>query len=117
MMAFCGLNCLECTAYKGTVNSNLQLLEETAAKWSDKDHSFQLQDMFCLGCTQPDDRLVFTFCRQCPVRACALRKGIVNCVACQEYGECERMAEFMEKSGKPTLTAKMNLFRKRVAAS
>jgi hypothetical protein len=117
MMAFCGLNCSECPAHKGTLGSDLTLLEETARKWSDKDHSYQVKDMFCLGCTQPDGRFVFSYCRECPVRVCALEKKVTNCVACPEYDGCAKVSKLQEVLGRPTLKAKMKLMRERVLAS
>ena len=117
MMGFCGLYCTECPAYKGTVRSDLKLLEETAKDWSTADHSYGVKDVICLGCTQPDSRLVSSWCKRCLVRACALGNRVTNCVVCPDFDSCAKIGELFERLAKPTLEMKMGLMRQKVLTS
>jgi len=117
MMSFCGLNCAGCQCYKATVTSDVPALEQVAKEWSDKDHLWKAQDMACLGCSQPDGRLVFAFCKECPVRVCALEKKAPVCAACAEYDDCAKFKDLLTFLAKPELEKKMGLIRAKVLAS
>jgi len=116
MIGFCGLYCMECPAYKGTVRSDLQLLEETAREWSTNDRRYDAKDMVCLGCTEPDSRLVSSYCKECVVRACALGRRVSHCVVCPDFDGCAKMGDLLQRLGKPTLERKMKLMREKILA-
>jgi Protein of unknown function (DUF3795) len=51
MTAYCGLDCLECQAYKATKANDLQLKKQIAERWSSQDEiKFKPEDIDCLGC-------------------------------------------------------------------
>jgi hypothetical protein len=117
MMGFCGLNCVECRCYKGTLTSDIPLLEQAAKEWSDKVHTYQAKDMMCLGCAVEDSRLVFRFCKECPVRLCALAKKVPTCAACPEFDACDKFKDLTKYLANPTAAEKMRLLRTKVLAS
>lgn len=45
--------------------------------------------IICDGCTAIDARCLGG-CRECPVRCCAMERGMVNCAHCPEFG-CDRL--------------------------
>jgi hypothetical protein len=117
MMGLCGLDCVECRCFKGTVSSDLSALAEVAKKWSTEEHPLQAMDMLCLGCTQEDGRLVVPFCRECRVRSCAFEKRVATCAVCSEFDACEKLHDLLKFFGDVRLEDKMKLLRAKVLAS
>jgi len=76
MMAYCGLMCDECPAYKATVNNNDELRKKTAGQWSKMFNTDILADQInCLGCRS---EVHFAHCGICKVRACNLENSSVT---------------------------------------
>ena len=85
MIAYCGLNCLDCLAYKATQSNSDDEREKVAKIWSAQfGHQFSAGDINCDGCLSDSKRL-FSHCRVCAVRKCASGKGIANCGYCTDY--------------------------------
>ncbi|MCX6094775.1 MAG: DUF3795 domain-containing protein [Candidatus Bipolaricaulota bacterium] len=83
MLGYCGINCEECTAYKGTVTTDMSLLEKSAGSfWNG---AYSAQEWVCLGCTPADQPFIAKFCAKCKIRVCAIAKGLPNCAACSDY--------------------------------
>lgn len=83
IMAYCGLLCSECLAYKATVADDEELREKTAQEWS-RMYNAQLkpEDINCLGCGSD---VLFSHCNVCEIRACARDKGIEDCGKCGSF--------------------------------
>jgi hypothetical protein len=93
MMAFCGIDCAQCDAYKATQANDREALERVAAQWREQfAPEITVDDVICDGCTGTDGRLG-GYCPQCPVRACAVEHGVETCAHCEDYG-CEKVQGF-----------------------
>jgi hypothetical protein len=90
MVAYCGLVCTECPAYKATQNDDRALLEQTARRWSTPEHQVRPEDILCDGCL--GGKRVTTFCAMCPVRACARDRQLAHCGECGDYA-CDRLEQ------------------------
>jgi hypothetical protein len=117
MLAYCGINCAECLAYKGTVTTDIGLLEKVAGSFWDGAHS--ASEWVCLGCTPADQGFLAKDCASCKIRECAITKGVQNCAACSEYESCKLMHEFIKGESEPrcnqpeTLRKRMEWLRER----
>lgn len=60
MIAYCGIRCYECAAYKGTVTGDETLLAEMNARYGTE--TTDAIDFVCLGCKFADVRLIATDC-------------------------------------------------------
>jgi hypothetical protein len=94
MMAYCGTICGECPAYIATQANDQTALEQVAAQWREEYFSPEITvaDVRCDGCTS-DQGAHCNYCGQCPIRACARKKGVVSCVQCDDYG-CATIQEY-----------------------
>ncbi len=114
MLAFCGIDCSNCKAYKGTVSGDLSQLEAAATTYGGT--ADQAKDWVCLGCQPADQPFIAKYCGECGVRKCAIAKGKPNCAACDEYDGCERIHKFLGDDTSE-LSRKMNLLRAHFVAS
>jgi hypothetical protein len=89
MVAYCGLVCTECPAYRATQAGDRELLAETAERWSAPGYQVKPEDILCDGCLGGGERMT-TFCATCPVRACARDRGVAHCGECDRYA-CNRL--------------------------
>ena len=95
MMAYCGLVCSECPAYKGTQAGDRDLLERTARMWSEAfGHEIPPDSILCDGCKTEGGRKA-GFCSICKVRACNVERGSVNCATCPDY-VCPTLEDFLK---------------------
>ncbi len=95
MIAYCGLICTDCDAYKATLNNDDNLRREVAAKWSrDYNHPFKAEDINCDGCL-PDTVKTIGPLSMCAVRKCGMPKGVKNCGWCDDYS-CGTTEEFFK---------------------
>jgi hypothetical protein len=94
MIAYCGLVCSDCEAYKATKANDDNLRKEIAAKWSKEyNHEMKPEDVNCDGCTV-DGRHI-GYCGMCQLRACAQEKKVKNCGWCAAYS-CEKTDAFLK---------------------
>jgi hypothetical protein len=113
MLGYCGINCANCTAYQGTVNSDRKLLEKAAGSfWNG---AYQPRDWVCLGCLPPEQSFLAKFCAGCKIRNCAIEKGVQNCAACAEFDECSKLHDFIQGESQE-LAQKMKWLRERFLA-
>ncbi len=104
MIAFCGLDCAQCDAYKATMTNNEALRAETAAKWSKEyNYAFTPDLIHCSGCQA--EGVKFGHCLECEMRLCGLKRGVDNCGACAAYEDCAIIGPFL----KAVPPAKVNL--------
>ena len=91
IMAPCGLICSECEAYRATQADDGKAIVAVAVEWSQRyGITFSPDDIWCDGCTSATERTA-RHTRECPVRPCALRRGMVTCAECGDY-RCEQLA-------------------------
>lgn len=88
-IAYCGLDCEKCDAYLATVHDDQALREKTAKLWAELNNAPILPEHInCQGCRM--DGVKTVFCDNlCPIRQCALKKGVVTCGGCPELERCE----------------------------
>ena len=85
IIAYCGLACHDCGAYLATVADDAQKRKDVAEQWSKEQNArIGAEEMDCLGCLTDSER-IFTFCRDCEVRTCAIEKMVPNCAYCGSY--------------------------------
>ena len=89
LVAFCGINCLECPTFIATQTDDNELRKKTANEWSSPESPLKTEEINCEGCTTKNKQL-FTFCRSCQVRMCGTEKNVQNCAYCDEY-VCDKL--------------------------
>lgn len=93
MIAFCGLVCSECPAFRATHTDDSHLRTATAALWSTQfGTNIAPEDINCRGCRNTDDELL-DYCRICEIRRCGLERGVPDCAGCPEY-PCSKLVRF-----------------------
>ncbi len=97
MIAYCGLNCIECPAYIAYQTDDEALRKKTAKKWSTPDHPVSVEDIDCTGCksTKPP---IFNWCSRCEVRSCAIEHEAETCAHCADYS-CEKIDKLIKMLG------------------
>ena len=83
VIAFCGLSCDECPAFLATREDDLARLAELATQWSGEGMALQAADIRCDGC-QPGGARIFSWCNECTIRQCGIKRELANCSLCQE---------------------------------
>lgn len=90
MIAFCGINCLECGAFQATKTDDDEKRAEVAQLWSKQYNAdIKPEDINCMGCHAGIDA-VFSHCKVCGIRKCGREKKIANCAFCDDYA-CEKL--------------------------
>ena len=93
IIAKCGLNCSDCGAYKATIANDDELRRKTAEEWSKMfGGSIDPKSINCLGCQEADTEKLFSHCKICGIRTCAVEKGHTTCADCPDFG-CDKVAE------------------------
>lgn len=77
-IAFCGLDCSKCDAYRATVRNDDALRAEVAARWKMKPEQID-----CLGCKS--EKALF----DCTLKRCAKKRGIPTCAHCPDFPACK----------------------------
>lgn len=90
-IAYCGLDCETCEARAATVRDDEALRREVAEKWSELNGVEITPDMInCDGCRVKGRKT--PYCESlCPIRQCALGKGVETCGACGEMEGCGKV--------------------------
>ena len=96
MIAYCGLDCAECNAFKAMKNNDQALREKTAEEWS-KAYGFNFTPNMinCSSCKS--DGVHVGHCSECKMRTCASGKGVENCGKCNEFKACKIINDFIAK--------------------
>ena len=93
MIAYCGLDCSKCDAYKATQTEDLVLKTKIAERWTNElGMAFVPEDITCDGCKS--DRLSAWCQKVCAIRPCAEEKCVETCAHCGEY-ECAKLNKFL----------------------
>lgn len=97
-IAYCGLNCEGCPIYLATRETDPELQEDmrkSIAELCFDEYGMTLQPeeiTDCDGCRSVNGRL-FSGCRNCEIRKCAMEKLLDNCGLCLEFS-CEKLENF-----------------------
>ncbi len=109
MIAYCGIDCLECGAYIATQNNDDAKRKEVAEEWTKQfNHDFKPGDINCDGCMTETGK-VFNYCNICEIRKCGQEKGVVNCAYCDDYA-CDKLERFFQMA--PMFKATLDEIRK-----
>jgi len=93
MIAYCGLVCTECPAYLATQKDDTDALQKVAKQWSKQfNKSFAPEDCICDGCIASTNRHS-SYCHECKIRACGIKKSVRNCAHCSDYA-CQELEKF-----------------------
>ena len=92
LIGFCGLNCETCEARIATVNCDEALREKVAKHWSELNAATITPDMIhCTGCRVAGPKT--PYCETlCPIRKCAMDRGMETCGSCGELDDCGKVA-------------------------
>ncbi|MBQ7501943.1 DUF3795 domain-containing protein [bacterium] len=90
-IAYCGLDCEVCEARLATVRNDNELRRKVAAEWSELNKVEITPEMInCEGCRM--EGLKTPYCDSlCPIRQCALSKGVETCGGCSEMESCQKV--------------------------
>lgn len=95
-IACCGLDCETCEARLATVNNDDALRAKVAKLWSDLNGVEITPEMInCVGCRI--NGVKTPYCESlCPIRQCALGRGVETCGDCSEMESCEKLGAITE---------------------
>ena len=104
IIAFCGNNCAECSAFIATQKNDDTERRRVAELWNEE-YKLNLKPevINCLGCLIESEP-VFNYCKVCPIRQCGKTRNIQNCAYCADY-PCPVLKKFLAQ----VLKAKNNL--------
>ena len=88
MIAFCGLDCSECEAFKATAAGDKEALAELARRWGEQQGAHYTPEALACGGCQSDK--LNAYCNKCAVRKCAKDRGHTTCADCGSY-ICEKL--------------------------
>ena len=90
-IACCGLDCETCDARNATIRNDDELREKVARLWSELNGVEITPEMInCVGCRI--EGVKTPFCESlCPIRRCALSRGMKTCGSCSEMENCEKL--------------------------
>ena len=101
MLAYCGLMCDGCPIYWATREKSKEKkgkMRATIAQQCSEQYGLEygleytLKDITdCDGCRTTGGRL-FSGCKSCPIRECAVQKELESCAYCSEYA-CNKLKE------------------------
>jgi hypothetical protein len=90
-IAYCGLDCEACEARLATVNQDETLRRKVAKEWTELNGVEITPEMInCTGCRM--DGVKTPYCDSlCPIRQCALGRGVETCGSCGDMDACEKL--------------------------
>jgi hypothetical protein len=109
IIAYCGLTCHTCPIYLATrendkTKQKSMRIEIASICKEQYGMEYEPEDINdCDGCMTEGERL-FSGCKDCQIRKCAMQRGYENCAWCDEY-VCEKLEKFfvMDPSAKTRL--------------
>jgi len=101
VIAYCGLVCEGCPIRLATREENdekkhkmrVEIAQQIKKHYGQDRKAEDVTD--CDGC-KPDTGRLFSGCKTCHIRRCAIEKALENCAHCSEYA-CDRLREFFVK--------------------
>ena len=111
MIAYCGLDCKECKAFKATLSKDVEWKKQIAKHWTEElKVNFEPEDVDCNGCKSD---MISGWCRKiCKIRPCAREKNVRTCAHCENYS-CDMLKEFLAKED-PAATENLEKIRKTI---
>ena len=108
-IACCGLDCETCEARLATVNNDDALRAKVAKLWSDLNGVEITPEMInCVGCRI--NGVKTPYCESlCPIRQCALGRGVETCGNCSEMESCEKLGAITEHNSNALKRLKTNV--------
>ena len=93
LIAFCGLDCARCDARTATIHNDDALRQQVARQWSEWNQvDIPAASINCLGCRT--EGIKCPYCdSMCPIRQCALQKGVSHCGECPESPDCNLLQQ------------------------
>ena len=90
-IAYCGLDCETCEARLATIHNDDELRKKVAKLWSELNGVEITPEMInCVGCRI--DGVKSPYCDSlCPIRHCALKRGVETCGDCGKMKCCEKL--------------------------
>jgi hypothetical protein len=101
MIAYCGLDCQSCPIYLVTREQDKEKQKEKRKEilkliYAHYGLELKLEDITdCDGCLTDTGKL-FSACKDCPIRKCAIEKQLESCAYCEEY-ICQALEEFFAR--------------------
>ena len=97
-IAYCGLDCERCEARLATVNNDDSLRQKIAHEWSELNGAEITPEMInCSGCRI--EGVKTPYCDSlCPIRQCAMSRGIETCGSCSEMDGCEKLGMIVKNN-------------------
>ena len=91
-IAYCGLDCGTCEARLATANNDDEERRKIAKLWSELNGVVITPEMInCTSCRI--DGVKTPYCDSlCPIRQCAIAKGVETCGSCSEFESCEKVS-------------------------
>ena len=95
-IAYCGLDCETCEARIATMNHDDVMRRMVARKWSELNGVEITPEMInCAGCRIEGAKT--PYCESlCPIRQCAMSRGLETCSGCGEMENCEKLGAITE---------------------
>ena len=91
LIAYCGLDCEKCEARIATMNDDDDLRRKVAKEWSELNNVEITPEMInCDGCRMNGRKTVYCD-GLCPIRRCAMDKGLNTCGGCDDVDRCEKV--------------------------
>ncbi len=110
IVAYCGIVCSECPAYKATRANDNAARAKIAAEWSKQYNKPMSPDQInCDGCISVGGKHL-GYCAVCEIRKCGTGRNVENCAYCEMY-PCEKVIEFQSRA--PETKAKLEAIRKK----
>lgn len=108
MVAYCGLHCDECKAFKATQTRDIEWKKRIAKHWTEElKVEFKPEEVDCCGCKSA---VLSGWCRKiCAIRPCAERRKVETCAHCGDY-PCGKLKEFLPNE--PVATKNLEDIRK-----
>ena len=100
LIAYCGLDCEKCEAYKATINNDDNLREKVAKEWSILNNVEITKEMInCEGCRANGKKTPFCD-KLCPIRICARTKEVETCGDCENLKTCQKIKMIIDHNDK-----------------
>ena len=108
-IACCGLDCESCEARLATVNNDTTLRKKVAKEWSELNGVEITPEMInCAGCRI--DGAKTPYCESlCPIRQCAMSRGMETCGSCGKMESCEKLRAITEHNADALKRLKTNV--------
>jgi hypothetical protein len=116
MISYCGLYCDTCPIHLATLETDKEMQRNKRfeiAKLCREQYGmdYNPDDITdCDGCRTENGRL-FSGCKTCEIRKCAIEKRVENCAYCDEYA-CEKLKAFLVKE--PIAETRLNELRNKI---